>query len=57
MRTKKAKRWLAQIGHNRVNHHLGYFDTEQEAHAAYCAKAIEFYGLFANGGAGALVAL
>lgn len=27
---------------------LGCFDTQAEAHAAYCAKAVEIYGEFAR---------
>jgi hypothetical protein len=38
---KIGKKWRAQIKVNKKKHHLGYFDTEQEAHAAYLdAKAI-----------------
>lgn len=40
--TKDGKRWKAQIvAPGKIHHHLGMFDTEQEAHEAYCkAKAI-----------------
>jgi hypothetical protein len=38
---KIGKKWRAQIKVNKKKHHLGYFDTEQEAYAAYLdAKAI-----------------
>jgi hypothetical protein len=37
-------RFLAQCKHR----HLGYFDTPEEAHAAYMAAAIEAYGDFAR---------
>lgn len=29
-------------------HHIGYFSTPKEAHAAYCAKASELHGEFAR---------
>lgn len=32
-----AGRFKAIAGHNRKNHHLGTFDTQDEAHAAYCS--------------------
>lgn len=32
---KLAKKWKAQITVNRKQHYLGYFVTEEEAHAAY----------------------
>ena len=36
----KSKPWKAQIILNRKNHHLGYYETPQEAHQAYLdAKA------------------
>ena len=44
--------WSAQIGHNHKNHNLGYFATEKEAHAAYCAAAVSIFGAFANNGYG-----
>jgi len=32
-----AGRFKANVGHNRKNYHLGTFDTQTEAHNAYCA--------------------
>jgi hypothetical protein len=43
-------RWIAQIKKNYVNHFLGSFDTPEEAHRAYLAKAKELFGEFARGG-------
>lgn len=37
-------RWTAQIGVNRKKIHLGCFDTEKEAHEAYCAAAVRYFG-------------
>lgn len=42
------KRWSAQIGVNRKSVHLGYFDTAEEAHAAYCVAAKALWGEFAR---------
>lgn len=37
---KRDKKWYAKIGINYKTKNLGFFDTEQEAYAAYCeAKA------------------
>jgi hypothetical protein len=47
---KHKGRWLAQIQFNWKNHFLGYFDTPEEAHKAYCAAAVRFAGEFANFG-------
>lgn len=38
---KAAGRWRAQIQHAGRQRHLGYFGTATEAHAAYCAAALE----------------
>jgi hypothetical protein len=47
---KGRRKWMASIRlggkHSRF---IGYFDTEQEAHAAYVAKARETRGEFARG--------
>jgi hypothetical protein len=39
---------LAQIKHQRKQHHLGYFDTAEEAHAAYAEAARRLHGTFAR---------
>jgi hypothetical protein len=40
---KGHQKWVAKIGFNKKTIHLGYFDTEENAHAAYlAAKAILF---------------
>lgn len=41
-------RFQAQIKASGVNHYLGSFDTEEEAHQAYIAKAEELFGTFAR---------
>lgn len=46
-------RWAASIQRDKL-HHLGCFDTPEEAHAAYCSAAIERFGEFANDGNGPL---
>ena len=47
---KGAGRWVAQIWFNGKQKYLGLYSTPQEAHAAYCAAAIELHGEFANFG-------
>jgi len=44
---KRYNKWMAQISHNYKKITIGYFDTPQEAHAAYKKKAIELFGEFA----------
>jgi hypothetical protein len=41
-------RFTAQIGVSRKKLHLGCFDTEQEAHEAYCRAAVQHFGEFAR---------
>jgi hypothetical protein len=48
---KKSNKWQSQIRANGESIYLGYFDTEIEAHAAYCKAAVELHGEFANFGA------
>ena len=44
----QRKRWRSQVQFQRRAIHLGLFDTAEEAHAAYCAKARELFGEFAR---------
>lgn len=43
-------RWLAQIQYKGVRYFLGYFDTKEEAHAAYWEAAQRLFGEFACAG-------
>lgn len=43
-------KWQALIGCNGARFHLGLFDSAEAAHAAYCAKARELHGEYANTG-------
>lgn len=47
---KRNKRWVASIRVNKKAIHLGSFDTEQEAHEAYCIAGREYFGEFFNSG-------
>ncbi len=47
---KMTGKWVAYIGLDGKKHHLGLFNTPEEAHAAYCAAALELHGEFANFG-------
>jgi hypothetical protein len=47
---KSARRWRAEITVNRKRIHLGYYDSPEEAHAAYCVAAKKFFGEFACNG-------
>lgn len=46
--TRVKHRYRAQICVNRTYFHVGYFDTEAEAHAAYAKKAAQLHGEFIN---------
>ena len=45
---KRMKKWCAQIGNKKINHIIGYFDSEVKAAKAYNRKAKEFFGEFAR---------
>lgn len=45
---RSTGRWMAQISKDRKHTKIGRFDTPEEAHKAYCAKALELYGEFAK---------
>lgn len=47
---RDMRRWRAQIGWQGGTISIGHFDTPEEAHAAYLAKARELYGEFARAG-------
>jgi hypothetical protein len=46
---KRAKKWAAKIGVNNRRFFLGYFDTPELAHMAYCKAAAELHADFARG--------
>ena len=43
---KTNKRWKSQIKMNKVLHHLGWFNTEQDAHDAYMKARTELHKTF-----------
>ena len=45
---KSTGRWIALIGKSGKRHHLGIFDTPEDAHAAYVAAAERLHGDFAS---------
>jgi hypothetical protein len=47
---KRRGRFAAKININRRRVWLGYFDTAEAAHAAYCSAAMRLHGEFANHG-------
>jgi hypothetical protein len=47
---KASGRWHARIKHAKKYRSLGYFDSPEEAHAAYVTAAAELHGAFANPG-------
>jgi hypothetical protein len=48
--SKANRKWFAKITVNYRQQSLGYFNTPQEAHAAYVHAAREAFGEFANAG-------
>lgn len=48
--SKYRNKWKAYIKHEKKTIHLGYFDNPEDAHKAYCEKAKELHGEFANFG-------
>ena len=42
--SKRYKKWVAQISHNRKNHILGRFDRKEDAIAARKAGEIKYFG-------------
>ena len=47
---KAERKWTARITLHRKGKTLGYFDTPEEAYAAYCKAAKELFGEFVNVG-------
>ena len=47
---KQGNRWRSHIWANEKHVYLGYFDTKEQAHTAYCEAAKRFHGEFANTG-------
>jgi hypothetical protein len=45
---KHAGRWRSILKFRGASYFLGYFDTAESAHRAYCAKASEVHGDFAR---------
>ena len=41
---KHTKKWASEIVANKIRHHLGYFKTPEDAHAAYIAAAKKLHG-------------
>lgn len=43
---KDIGRWVATIGKHRTRRHIGFYDSAEEAHAAYAAEARRLNGEF-----------
>jgi hypothetical protein len=43
---RRDRKWHAKIQSHGRRHHLGYYDTPDEAHAAYCAASVKLHGEF-----------
>jgi hypothetical protein len=42
----RKRRWVARINLDNTKRHLGYFDTAEAAHAAYCVASKALHGEF-----------
>jgi hypothetical protein len=47
---KGQQKWNAVIQIDGIRHHIASFDTEEEAHKAYCEIGKQIFGEFFNGG-------
>ena len=47
---KQHKRWQSKLQANKRIHHVGYFDTAEEAHQAYLLLKKQLHPTFARGG-------
>jgi hypothetical protein len=45
---KRSQKWVAQIKFNKKHLYLGLFDQPEKAYEAYCYKAKELHGEYAN---------
>lgn len=45
---KKTKKWVANISFGGKQYYLGLFKTKEKAYEAYCKKAKQWHGEFAN---------
>lgn len=45
---KPSNKWAANIRLNTKLHHLGYYLSPEEAHAAYCTASVKLHGEFSN---------
>lgn len=43
---KVRNKWKAEIRVDNISYHIGRFDTEEEAHEAYCTVAKDIHGSF-----------
>ncbi len=47
---QRRGKWASSICVDYQQKHLGYFETADEAHAAYCIAAAQYHGEYANFG-------
>jgi hypothetical protein len=47
---KRNKKWFAQIKKDKKRHFLGFYETPEDAHEAYCLAADLLFGEYANHG-------